>query len=283
MKKTFVALTLVLLLGAGALVSGCGGGGSSSERTVASSPAQAQTPNGGGVAAGSRKREAGETAHRAGGSAGAKAHEESASAGGSGKRRRSASAGDSGRHEKAASLDTRPHSIAGAIVTAAGAVQTLPPSERRQTEALHYSYPSIRNFGEEVSGSEATTITFAMLQYLDAKAQGEWATACARLYSVLREHLSELAARSEDPAVREGGCPAAFATLAEPASSQKVATEAEVDVASIRKGEDNRAFVIYKTPETVSADMPMYLENGIWTVGALEAYVLTPEQLEENQ
>ena len=51
------------------------------------------------------------------------------------------------------------------------------------------------------------------------------------------------------------------------------ADAAQIDVASVRRGEGNRAFVIYKTPQTLSADMPMYLDGEVWTVGAIEAYV----------
>ena len=46
----------------------------------------------------------------------------------------------------------------------------------------------------------------------------------------------------------------------------------------MRRGEENRAFVIYKTPDTLSADMPLYMEDGVWKVAAVEAYVLRPEQ-----
>lgn len=183
--------------------------------------------------------------------------------------------GDSGsgpnRADRPASLATDPGSIRGARVTATGAVQTLPPSEAGRAEAMENSYASIRAFGEESEGEEATDITFALVQYLDAKAHGDWATACARLYSVLRENLEKSAAGRD--------CPEVYGTLMSRVPADSRAAAAEIDVASVRRGEGNRAFVIYKTPDTLSADMPMYLDGGVWTVGAVEAYALTPEQL----
>jgi hypothetical protein len=183
--------------------------------------------------------------------------------------------GDHGRApaEKPASLATDPDSIAGAVVTSAGAVQTLPSSAAAQEEAMENSYSSIKAFGAESTGSEATDITFALVQYLTAKANGDWATACARIYSVLRANLE-----------KDGkSCPETYGELMSRASAASRAEAAKIDVAAIRRGDDNRAFVIYKTPATLSADMPMYLDQGIWTVGALAAYTLTPEQLEAGE
>lgn len=187
------------------------------------------------------------------------------------------------KDEEPASLETDPGSIRGARVTSKGAVQTLPPSDEAHVEAMENSYSSIKAFGEESEGSEATDITFALAQFLNAKANGDWATACARLYSPLRDNFTQMAEKSKDPAIAAAGCPAAFGALMERGSSATFAEEAKIDVASVRRGEGNRAFVIYKTPRTLSADMPMYLEGDVWTVGAIQAYSLTPEQLQENQ
>jgi hypothetical protein len=176
---------------------------------------------------------------------------------------------------KPASLATDPTSIQGARVTAKGAVQTLPPSAAAQQEAMENSYASIKAFGSEAEGSEATDITFALAQYLSAKAGGDWATACARLYSVLRENLEKSSPGND--------CAQAYGDLMSRSPAASRAEAARIDVASVRRGEGNRAFVIYKTPATLSADMPMYLEGDLWTVGALEAYILTPQQLEAGE
>lgn len=187
------------------------------------------------------------------------------------------------KDEVPASLETDPGSIRGARVTAKGAVQTLPPSEEAHVEAMENSYSSIKAFGEESEGSEATDITFALAQFLNAKANGDWATACVRIYSPLRDNIAKLAEKSKDPEIAVGGCPAAFGALMQRGSPATFAEEAKIDVASVRRGEGNRAFVIYRTPKTLSADMPMYLEGDVWTVGAIQAYVLTPEQLQGQE
>jgi len=170
-------------------------------------------------------------------------------------------------------LKVRPGSIRGARVTSTGAVQTLPPDESARNTAQENSYSSIKQFGEEASGEEATDITFALVQYLTAKVEGDWPTACARLYDPLRERLE----RGADGAARS--CPEVFGELMSRVPQASLAEQAKIDVSSVRRGGDDRAFVIYKTPDTLSADMPMYLKDGVWKVGALEAYVLTQSQI----
>ncbi|HYH54497.1 MAG TPA: hypothetical protein VD761_10240 [Solirubrobacterales bacterium] len=183
-------------------------------------------------------------------------------------------AGSGGQDKAQASipdpLTTDPESVRGARVTATGAVQTLPPDEAAQETAMENSYSSIKAYGSEAEGSEATEISFALVQYLSARAEGDWSTACARIYSVLRGTI-ERAGRS---------CPEVYGDLMSRTPAATRASAAMIDVASVRRGDDARAFVIYKTPDVVSADMPMYLDQGVWTVGALEAYALTPEQLQ---
>ena len=177
---------------------------------------------------------------------------------------------DGGRN-RPVDLSTDPGSIRGARVTETGVVQTLPPSEAAHRTAQKNTYGSIRAFGSEVEGEEATEITFALVQFLTAKANADWATACSRLYTPLRERFEQIA--------KGRGCAEAFGALMGQASRAGRAEQARIDVSSIRRGEGNRAFVIYKTPDTLSADMPMYVEDGVWKVAAIEAYVLRPEQV----
>lgn len=173
-----------------------------------------------------------------------------------------------GARDRSAALVTDPSAVAGARVTSTGAVQTLPPREEARVKAMENSYASIRVFGEEATDEEATDITFALVQYLSARADGDWPTACARLYSVLRSGVEK--GRS---------CVEAYARLMSRVPISARAAAAKIDVASVRR-EGDRAFVIYKTPATLSADMPMYVEDGVWKVGAIEAYALRPEQVE---
>lgn len=250
---------------AAAVLSACGGGGESGEQTTsaavgtekAAGAAQAEPEPG--------DEKAGEAGRQDDG-------------GGAAASRRSTGGGAASRVR----LSTDPRSVKGARVTRTGAVQTLPPTPADREEAMANTYASIKAYGEEVEGADATAITFALVQYLSARAGGDAATACARLYSVLRDNLLRLASRSDDPAVREGGCPVAFGVLTKGAPATALGDAARIDVASVRR-QGNRAFVIYKTPETISVDMPMYLEDGNWVVGAIEAYALTPQMVAQGQ
>ena len=256
--KTIPLLAVIALLALA--LAACGGGGSDETATT-----EATSSTGSGASP--QAREGSEIEAEGGSEAeeGADAETKPSPA--------EAEAADEARTAKPASLATDPGSIRGARVTATGAVQTVPPEPSAQEEAMENSYSSIKAFGTEAEGSEATDITYALVQYLTAKAQGDWATACARIYSVLRGNLES-----------EGhSCPETYGAMMERGSRAASAEAAKIDVASVRRGEGNRAFVIYKTPDVLSADMPMYLDGGVWTVGALEAYVLTPEQLAQNQ
>jgi hypothetical protein len=168
-------------------------------------------------------------------------------------------------------LAVRPETIPGGRVTPEGVVQTVPPDPAARRIAEKNGYSSINSFGEEAAGEEATDITFALAQYLSARAEGDWATACARLYSVVREGLEKgLEARPGS------GCDEIYGTLMSRVPLESRLEQARIDVAAVRRGEDDRAFVVYKTPDMLSADMPMYVEDGVWKVGALEAYGLGP-------
>ncbi|HEX2096107.1 MAG TPA: hypothetical protein VHF50_01925 [Solirubrobacterales bacterium] len=257
--RTSMALVAVVALGAafGLGLSACGGdddddaASSAAARSEVAAPAE---PNGGGNSGKGDK--GGKTDGREDGADG-----------------RGANSPPSGAEGRSGSgsvdLTTDPGSIRGAIVTSTGTVQTVPPSPEAHDTAQKNSYSSIKAFGEEAEGEEATNITFALVQFLTAKAEADWATACARIYGPLRENLEG-----------EGrGCPETFGALMSRVPQARLAEQAEIDVSSVRRGDGNRAFVIYKTPDTLSADMPMYVEDGVWKVGAVEAYALTPDQL----
>lgn len=243
MRRAALLLLMLLVLG------GCGDDDGGDAETTSSAPPSAETRSGGGA-------------------------EATAPVGENGKE---PTGGDSYRdgHRGAtipAPVDPTvdPASIRGARVTATGAVQTLPPSAEAQETAQENGYSSINSFGKEAAGEEATDITFALVQYLTARVEGDWATACARLYGVLRENLESSVGQP---------CPEAYRELMSRVPKASLEEQARIDVSSVRRGDSDRAFVVYKTPDTLSADMPMYVEDGVWKVGALEAYALTPDKV----
>lgn len=254
MKRDLLALVLVALLA----LPGCGGGDDDSTTAPEADGGAQSGSSAGGVADGRPGQD------EEGDGDGSSQADDRGSADDAG----AAPGGAAGRN---VDLSVRPQSIKGARVTQTGAVQTLPPKPQAQETAQKNTYGSIRSFGAEAEGEEATNITFALVQYLKAKAQGDWATACARIYSVLRANLED--------AEKGKGCPETLGRLMSRSPQASRAEQAQIDVSSVRRGEGNRAFVIYKTPRTLSADMPMYVEDGVWKVGAIEAYVLTPGQV----
>lgn len=177
-------------------------------------------------------------------------------------------------HRDGGDLGAAPEAVPGARLVASGAVQTLAPDPARHRIAQRNAYGSIKAFGEEVEGGEATEITFALVQYLDAKRTGDWGTACDRLHSQLRRGLAQLAGASGESKPESASCPEAFREAMLRVPRPLLKRQAEIDVSSVRRDEGNRAFVIYKTPGTLSADMPMFLEDDVWRVGAIEAYAL---------
>jgi hypothetical protein len=171
--------------------------------------------------------------------------------------------------KRIAALATDPKHIPGAIVTGTGAVQTLPPSVEAQQEAMHNSYGSIKAFGSEAGTDETTEITAALQAYLSAKARGDWQVACSLLYSQLQERSQDLAEAPQE----DEGCPTLLASLNSEVPTALLEKQSEIDVAEVRR-EGERAFVIFSSADSVSADMPMYFEDDGWKVGALEAYAL---------
>jgi hypothetical protein len=249
------ALVLLALLALAAPLSACGGGDDAGGGETGSTA----PPSVGGTAADGGAEE-GRT--RAGATGKAPSGDGSAANEGGG----GGEAGSPGRVD----LTVDPGSIRGARVTATGAVQTLPPDEESHQVAQENGYSSINSFGEEAAGEEATEITFALVQYLTARVEGDWPTACARLYGFVRENLESSTGRP---------CPDAYGDLMSRVPQASLEEQASIDVSSVRRGESDRAFVIYKTPGTLSVDMPMYVEDGVWKVAALEAYALTPDQV----
>lgn len=261
MRRATLMLLALLALALAAPLVGCGGGDDDEPAASSQSAAGAEGGDGAGKNAGTAKGRDG------GDGAGGRAPDGDGSPDATGE---TGAAGSGGEVD----LSVDPSSIRRARVTSTGAVQTVPPNEESHQVALENGYSSINNFGEETTGEEATNITFGLVQYLTAKAEGDWATACARLYSVLRTNLE----RGPDGG-ESRSCPQAYGELMDRVPRESRVEQAQIDVSTVRRGEGNRAFVIYKTPDTLSADMPMYVEDGIWKVGALEAYVLTPDQV----
>lgn len=124
---------------------------------------------------------------------------------------------------------------------------------------------SIQSYGEEADAGERKKAEEALAAYLDARAAGDWAKACAHLAATAVKPLEQLAASS--PKLK-GNCAALLAQL------QKAVPPSELDstlingLASLRV-QGNRAFALYHGPRGTDYFVLMEKDGDGWTVAAL--------------
>lgn len=125
---------------------------------------------------------------------------------------------------------------------------------------------SVQEFGAEADTSEFDAAATVLHNFLDARAEGNWAAVCQYLSKSTMESFEQLASRA-----KQGGdtsCGAVLAAITNPAAEGAMKAEAEkADVGSLRT-EGGQAFLIYTTDGTILA-MPMANEAGTWKVAGL--------------
>ena len=126
---------------------------------------------------------------------------------------------------------------------------------------------SVQEFGEEADTSELAAAAAALHNFLDARAEGNWAAACDYMSKATVESFEKLAAQAKESG--DTSCGAILEKLINPAAEQSMKAEAEkADVGSLRT-EDERAFLIYTGAEGTVLAMPMADEGGDWKVASL--------------
>jgi hypothetical protein len=126
---------------------------------------------------------------------------------------------------------------------------------------------SVQEFGEEADTSEFEVAATALHNFLDARAEGNWAAACRYLSQSTIESFEQLASQSK----QEGGasCGATLAAITNPAAKASLKAEAEkADIGSLRT-EGGQAFLIYTGTEGTILAIPMANEAGTWKVAGL--------------
>jgi hypothetical protein len=126
---------------------------------------------------------------------------------------------------------------------------------------------SVQEFGAEARGSDFEKAAAALHDFLDARAQADWAAACSYMSKSVVESLQRLAAGAKQS--QGASCASILEKLTNPAAKQAMREEAaQANVGSLRI-EGERAFLIYTgTGKTVIA-MPMADEGGAWKVASL--------------
>jgi hypothetical protein len=126
---------------------------------------------------------------------------------------------------------------------------------------------SVQEFGAEADTSEFEAAATALHNFLDARADGNWAATCNFVSKTITQSLEKLAAQAKQ--LKDKGCAALLKALTNPAAAPALKTEAEqANVRSLRT-EGEQAFVLYTGPHGAILAMPMANEGGAWKVSSL--------------
>ena len=126
---------------------------------------------------------------------------------------------------------------------------------------------SVQEFGEEAEAEEFDAAAVALHNFLDARAEGNWAAACQYMAKSIVESFEQLAARAKQ--IDDTTCAGILEKLTNPAAKQSMKEEAaKANVGSLRI-EGEQAFVIYGGLDGAIMAMPMADEGGEWKVGSL--------------
>jgi hypothetical protein len=126
---------------------------------------------------------------------------------------------------------------------------------------------SVQEFGEEADATELNAAAVALHNFLDARAQGNWAAACDYMSKAVVESFEQLAERAKQ--VEDTSCAGILGKLTNPAAKQSMEAEAEkANVGSLRV-EGEQSFVIYTGIDGTVLAMPMANEDGAWKVASL--------------
>jgi hypothetical protein len=126
---------------------------------------------------------------------------------------------------------------------------------------------SVQEFGEEAGSSEFEAAAAVVHDFLDARADGNWAAVCTYMSKATITSIEHLA-RGAKPGT-DTSCGAILAGVISPAAQPQIKAEAEkANVRSLRT-EGEQAFVIYTGAEGTVLAMPMTVEGGEWKVTSL--------------
>jgi hypothetical protein len=229
-SKTLAAVLVLLLLAAG--LAACGGGDNSSSTEV-----------------------------------GAQVQSEGKSSGGASKQSEADNGGDEGKSGSAGG-DGNSESP-----SSAGSASSFVPKHHKDSGGGSEQFKvkggdnSVQEFGAEADTSELDAAATALHDFLDARAEGNWAAACNYMSKSVTESFEKLAAQGG--AKGDTSCAATLEKLINPnAKALMKAEAAKADVGSLRI-EGGQAFVIYTGTEGTVLAMPMANEGGAWKVAGL--------------
>lgn len=131
---------------------------------------------------------------------------------------------------------------------------------------------SVQEFGEEAGSSELDAAATALHNFLDARAEGNWAATCEYISKTIIESVEKLAAKAKQ--IEDKSCGGILEKLTNPGAIPAMKAEAEqANVRSLRT-EGEQAFVLYTGPHATIFSMPVKNEGGAWKVASLAGYPL---------
>ncbi|MGC1852174.1 MAG: hypothetical protein WA687_07025 [Solirubrobacterales bacterium] len=126
---------------------------------------------------------------------------------------------------------------------------------------------SVQEFGDEAEPEEFDAAAVAVHNFLDARAEANWAAACEYMAKSVIASFEKLAAQAKQ--IEDTSCAGLLEKLTNPAAKQSMKEEAEkANVGSLRI-EGEQAFVIYDGLSGTVLAMPMANEDGVWKVASL--------------
>jgi hypothetical protein len=123
---------------------------------------------------------------------------------------------------------------------------------------------SIPTYGSEASDSQHAQATAALAAYLQARAGGDWASACSHMAGTVQKQLALLAAQGSG-----GSCASAYAKLSSHSPASERADPLTGALAAFRVQGDN-AFALFYGSGAQKYMMPMASEGGAWKVTQIE-------------
>jgi hypothetical protein len=161
--------------------------------------------------------------------------------------------------------DSTGQASTAAQTTAASAVEAKQGDESRSKSFISNGDDNVPLFGTEASDEERQEISQALTAYMNARAEGDWKTAC-RYTSPRQKAVLEFAA-SKRKDLKGKKCPGIVSALAAPSSARVNTMTGPVD--SARQEGGTRAFALYHGKGGVDYYMPMLSHYGDWEVAAL--------------
>lgn len=231
-SKTLAGGLAVLLLAVG--LAACGGGDSSTSSTAAEATGQDQAAGKGSGADSKQNGGEGKSSPKSGDKSGGSSDEGNSDGG------------------SAAGFVPKQHSDSGG-----GAQQYI----------VKGGDNSVQEFGDEADDPEFEAAAAALHNFLDARAEGNWAAACEYMSKTMIESFEKLATAAKQ--IDDSSCGAIVEGLTNPAAKASMKAEAEqADIGSLRL-EGDRSFLIYTAVGDTILAMPMANEGGAWKVASL--------------